>query len=358
MPIKAIHQFTPVFVKHDAIGNTLFQMRKLFYEWGYESEIFVETQVEQTSDITKKYTYYTPDENDLIIYHHSIGSALAAFMEKITTPKILFYHNITPPSFFESYDQIITSQLFQGVEQTKRLAKSIPYAMAASNYNKFHLSQYGYQYILDAQYFINLERFDAMKPKKEILEKFSTSKNIIFVGRRVPNKKIEDILKVFAYYKILNPNSKLFLLGGSWSIKKYVQELNELESKLSFDKDDVIIINTLTDKELQSYYKIADIFLCMSEHEGFCIPLVESMYFDIPIVAYNSTAVPDTLGDSGILVNHKKFGEIAELIHMIIGNKTLRDEIIQNQQKRLSFFSDTKAKDLLKNNIEKILSDN
>ena len=230
--------------------------------------------------------------------------------------------------------------------------------MAASNYNKFHLSQYGYQYILDAQYFINLERFDAMKPKKEILEKFSTSKNIIFVGRRVPNKKIEDILKVFAYYKILNPNSKLFLLGGSWSIKKYVQELNELESKLSFDKDDVIIINTLTDKELQSYYKIADIFLCMSEHEGFCIPLVESMYFDVPIVAYNSTAVPDTLGDSGILVNHKKFGEIAELIHMIIGNKTLRDEIIQNQQKRLSFFSDTKAKDLLKNNIEKILSDN
>jgi len=296
MEITSIHQFLPVFAKYDAIGKTVSQIKKTLENLGYNSEIFVEKPIPETSKTSKIFTEYEEKKSDLIIYHHSIGSSLSSFMQKITSPKIMFYHNITHPSFFEPYDSTIATQLFEGLEQTKNLSNSFSFSMAASKYNKSNLNQLGYTNIFDAQYFINLNRFDTLEPKKEILEKFKNTTNIIFVGRRVPNKKVEDVIKVFAYYKVINPNSKLFLLGGSWSIEKYVNELNDLRIKLGLDSDDIITIDSLTDVELKSYFQIADLFLCMSEHEGFCIPLVESMYFDVPIVAYNSTAVPDTLG--------------------------------------------------------------
>lgn len=352
MKFKAIHQFLPVFAKYDAIGKTVLEIRNFLIKNGYESEIFVEKSIPQTSKTTTVYTEYKPQDDHLLIYHHSIGSSLATFMEKIKIKKIMFYHNITPTHFFEPYDKAISSELFQGIEQTKLLAKSFKFAMASSGYNRYDLHRYGYQHVLDAQYFIDLERFDSMKLDDKIAEQYKNTTNIIFVGRRVPNKKAEDLLKIFTYYKKLNPNSKLFLLGGSWSVEKYVNKLQDLQSKLHLNKDDVIIIDTLSDDELQSYYKIADVFLCMSEHEGFCIPLVESMYFQKPIIAYNSTAIPDTLGGSGILVNHKKYDEIAQIINLIQTNDNLKNKIISKQNERLMFFENTRPSDILEKNID------
>jgi len=352
MTFKTIHQFLPVFAKYDAIGKTVSEIQNFLIKQGYESKIFVEKPIPQTSQTTTIYTEYKPQDTDLLIYHHSIGSSLAAYMEKINIPKIMFYHNITPPRFFENYDKSIASELFHGIEQTKQLAKSFKFAMAASGYNKYDLHRYGYRYVLDAQYFIDLERFDSMQLDDRIAQLYKNSTNILFVGRRVPNKKAEDLLKVFAYYKLLNPKSKLFLLGGSWSIEKYINKLQDLQSKLHLNKDDVIILDILSDEELQSYYKIADVFLCMSEHEGFCIPIVESMYFQKPIIAYNSSAIPDTLGGSGILVNHKKYDEIAQIIHLIQTNNILKNKIISKQNKRLMFFKNIKPSDILEKNIE------
>ena len=355
MTFKSIHQFLPVFAKYDAIGKTVYEIRNFLRNKGYESEIFVEKPISETSKLTKLYTEYKSTNMDLLIYHHSIGSSLASFMEKIKNPKIMFYHNITPPHFFEPYDKEIPPELFQGIEQTKELAKSFKFAMAASGYNRYDLHRYGYECVLDAQYFIDLERFDSMKLDDNIKQKYQNTTNILFVGRRVPNKKVEDLLKIFAYYKLLNPKSKLFLLGGSWSVEKYVKKIYDLRLKLNLDKDDVIILDILSDDELQSYFKIADIFLCMSEHEGFCIPLVESMYFHKPIIAYNSTAIPDTLGDSGVLVNHKKFDEIAKIIDLIETNKELKNKIISKQNERLKYFQETKPSDVLEKNIEYVL---
>lgn len=354
LKITAIHQFTPVLAKNDAIGRTLLEMQKLFREWGYTSEIYVETPIDETSKISYKYTDYQPKKSDLVIYHHSIGSVLADFVSKLRISKILCYHNITPPHFFTNYNKDIASQLHTGRLELEKLAGSFEYVMAASDYTKQELRTLGFQNILPFQYFINMERFNKIKPKHELLQKFSDTKNIIFVGRKVPNKKIDDLLKVFAYFKILNPKSRLFVLGGSWSIDAYVEELNQLIQILKLE--DVIFVNTLTDEELASYYKVSNAFLCMSEHEGFCIPLVEAMYFDLPIVAFNSSAIPDTLGGSGILVNHKKYAEIAEILDMITSNQSFQNEILSKQKERLKSFSIEAAKRILKENIDKIIA--
>ena len=352
---QAIHQFLPVLARHDAIGETVLEIQKYLLNLGYDSKIFVETIIDPTKTITKSFREYIPEKNDLLIYHHSIGSSLAKHLSELSQLKLLFYHNITPSKFFEDYDQTLVNQLDQGRDQLKILSQHFTYAMAASGYNKAELSSYGFKTIFDMQYFLNLERFNNIVPDKEILNSYNDTTNIIFVGRRSPNKKVEDILKVFAYYKTFNPNSKLFLLGGSWSVEEYVKKLETLKQKLKIDNNDIISITTLSDKELKSYFQISDVFLCMSEHEGFCIPLVESMHFDIPIIAYNAGAIPDTLGGAGILLNHKKFGEIANIIDILISNDLLKNQIIEQQNQRLLNFSDEKAKILLKNNIEQVL---
>jgi glycosyltransferase involved in cell wall biosynthesis len=354
LKITSIHQFLPVLARYDAIGETVLRIQKTLHQWGYDSEIFVETPIDQTSDITKKYLDYQENNSDIVIYHHSIGSILADFTSKLKISKILFYHNITPPKFFEPYNKTIVSELYNGRQQTEKLAKFFDYAMAASNYNKSELYQVGFKQVFSMQYFIDLERFDKIKIKENIVQKYSKSKNIIFVGRRSPNKKIEDLLKVFAFFKIFNPDSNLFILGGSWSVEEYAKTLEDLLTQLHI-KDNVVFVNTLTDEELASYYKISHVFLCMSEHEGFCIPLLEAMYFGLPIIAYNSSAVPDTLGGSGILVNHKKYGEIAEIISIIINDKNLAEKIIFQEKERLKSFSMQNASDLLKKNLSYII---
>jgi glycosyltransferase involved in cell wall biosynthesis len=352
---QAAHQFLPVLARHDAIGETVLEMQKYLLELGYDSKIFVETLIDPTKNITTSFREYFPEKNDLLIYHHSIGSSLAKYLSELSQPKLLFYHNITPSKFFVDYDQSLVSELDKGRDQLKILSQHFPHAMAASGYNKAELSSYGFKSIFDMQYFLNLERFNDIDPDKEILNSYNDTTNIIFVGRRSPNKKVEDILKVFAYYKTFNPNSKLFLLGGSWSVEEYVKKLEALKQKLKIHNDDIISITTLSDKELKSYFQISDVFLCMSEHEGFCIPLVESMHFDVPIIAYNAGAIPDTLGGTGILVNHKKFGEIAYIIDILMSNDLLKNQIIGEQNQRLLDFSNEKAKILLKNNIELVL---
>jgi L-malate glycosyltransferase len=351
LKFKAIHHFLPVLARHDAIGETVIRMQDLTRKWGYESEIFVETIIDQTSNITTQFSKYKENPSDLIIYHHSIGSILSDFTANLKVRKILFYHNITPSHFFEQYDKTISFDLYLGRDRTEKLSKHFDYAMAASDYNRSELLQLGYKKVLPMHYFIDLERFNDLNLSKKILEQYKNTTNILFVGRISPNKKIENIMKVFAYFRILNPTSKLFLLGGSWSVETYAKKINNLAEKLHIE-DHIIFINTLTDIELASYYKISDVFLCMSEHEGFCIPLVEAMHFQLPITAYNSSAIPDTLGGSGILINHQKFSEIAEILYLITTNQKLNQEIISKQNQRLNFFNKQNAYDVFQENIK------
>ena len=123
MKFTGIHQFTPVFSKNDAIGNTIFKIKKAIEKWGYESKIFVEIPIQDTSNITKKHTDYEPKKTDFIIYHHSIGSELVDFVCDLKNSKVVCYHNITRPEFFQNYDNKIATQLQDGINQLQKLSK-------------------------------------------------------------------------------------------------------------------------------------------------------------------------------------------------------------------------------------------
>jgi hypothetical protein len=151
----------------------------------------------------------------------------------------------------------------------------------------------------------------------------------------------------YYYYKYINKNSRLLLVGSSNGFEKYYNELLELIKIL--DLKNVVITGKVSFNDLVSYYRCADLFLCVSEHEGFCVPIVESMIFHVPIIAYNSTAIPSTLGKSGILFNDKhKYIEIAEMIDIVLNDKTLEGKIISKQDERLNEFSEKSVEDRFK----------
>ena len=142
-------------------------------------------------------------------------------------------------------------------------------------------------------------------------------------------------MKVFAVYRRIDPGARLWLVGAP-SVPSYHRVLQEYRRRLGLER--CTFVHHVTDDELVSYYRAADVFLCLSEHEGFGVPLVESMGFDVPVVAYAAGAVPETLGGAGLLLEDKDPAEVAELCHLVATDATLRDRVLTGQRRRLRHF--------------------
>ena len=348
-----IHQILPTLNPGDAIGNEARLMQSLFREWGYTSHIFAENIHHITTAFhVEKYREFS-NKGNILIYHYSIGSGITEYFKNLPDKKILIYHNITPPEYFIGINEILIKLLKDGRESLPSLVDSVDLAIGDSEYNRRELENMGFSRTAVLPILIDFDIYGRFNTS--LLKKYTDDYvNLLFVGRISPNKKQEDILKIYYYYKSINPNSRLFLVGGFNGCERYIDQLQDIVKKLQLS--DVIFTGSVPFEDLISYYKIADVFLCMSEHEGFCVPLVESMYFNIPIIAYNATAIPFTLGDAGVLVNAKNYSEIAELIDVIIDHD-LKKKITEKQSIQLREFFFVKTKEKMKKIIDSLLKE-
>ena len=325
----------------DAVGNDAFAIYHLLKEKGCDTAIYAEGI--QPKLRKTKYIYSIDRlsvlSEDIIIYHLSTGTRLNFLVDKYPCHKILIYHNITPSLFFAPYNLTMYNYTYSGNEGMKYLANKVDYCLADSEFNKKDLIKEGYQCPIDVRPILIPFHDYEKTPSLDIIKQYKDGwVNIIFVGRIAPNKKQEDVIKAFYYYKnYMNPNSRLILVGSYEGMEKYYERLKNYISALNVH--DVIFTGHIKFEEILAYYKIADIFLCMSEHEGFCVPLVEAMYFNVPIIAFRSTAIPDTLSGSGVLVEDKDPVFIGKLIDQIVSDQSLRDSIIAKQKIRLNDFS-------------------
>ena len=189
------------------------------------------------------------------------------------------------------------------------------------------------------------------EPSRSIIRKTSDSfTNILFVGRVSPNKKLEDVIKVFYYYnKTINPSSRLIFVGSYVGMEKYYTYLKSLASEMGLQN--VIFTGHVSLEDLLGYYSSSSLFLCMSEHEGVCIPLIECMFFKKPVFALARAAVPETLGNTGVLIKNKNFREIAELIDIVMNDSNLLNGIVESQNKRVKDFH----QDILKEKLKAVL---
>lgn len=348
-----IHQILPSINIGDAIGNDVLEIKKILDSWGYESLIFSQHIHPNLAPVAQLYTEYQKfsSPENILIYHLSIGSVISEFVKTLPDKKIIIYHNITPHKYFEGINDTLVQLLKDGRKELAEFAGTVDLALGDSEYNREELEELGFKKTGVLPIIIDFEIYK-QEPDKKILKKFNDNYiNFLFVGRISPNKKQEDVIKTFYYYnKYINSRSRLFLVGSYNGTEKYHAQLQNLVKQLNLKN--VHIIGQVEFPELLAYYKLADVFLSMSEHEGFCVPLVESMYFGIPIISYSSTAIPYTLDGCGVLFKEKRYEQVAELMNYIIENKGLKARIVERQKKRLQEFDKSMIVKLLKGFIE------
>jgi glycosyltransferase involved in cell wall biosynthesis/SAM-dependent methyltransferase len=342
----------PALIYGDAVSNHAIEIREILRNFGYNSNIYAKWIHPKVAKFAKPIDKYKKNAANIVIYHLSLaGLDVSDFVKRLPDTKVLIYHNITPHHYFEGIYDTLYDLCKQGREELKLFNGITKLALGVSEYNRQELERYGFKDTGVLPIIIDYSKYE-IGPDKETMRKYDNGGyvNLLFVGRISPNKRIEDLIKVFYYYKKINPKSRLFIVGSSESMEKYLARLHELVKNLELS--DVVFTGLVSFKEMVTYYRIADVFLCMSEHEGFCVPLLESMYFNIPIIAYNATAVPYTLANCGVLVNEKHYDEIAEMVHLLISDVTLRKKIVDRQNERLKDFEGLKMEKKLKNYID------
>ncbi len=333
-----IIQVMPTVSLGDAVSNDARAIARVISDMGYKTRIYAENIDRRIKDSCIRKISKLPRLNcdDIVIFNHSTGTQLCYTLPQLGGRKMMIYHNITPPEFFDGFSPISAALTRQGYEGTKFLSDKIDYVMAVSKYNAEDLRRMGYTCPMSVRPILIPFEDYKKHPDAEIVKEYGEDgyTNIVFVGRIAPNKKQEDLIKIFAYYKKkINPKSRLIIVGNDVGMEKYSGALKAYTEALELD--DVIFTGHISFKALLAYYEVADVFLCMSEHEGFGVPLVEAMFFDVPIIAYNSSAIADTLGGSGVLVDDKDPVLVSKLIERIVTDKPLRNSILSTQRKRL-----------------------
>lgn len=336
-------QLTKEYSKGSGVGNVITAIDILLKKQGYDSII-----------VNRELTYNDIGGDDfqgdnVVLYH--VALSVDPLISYIKCKKIMIFHNITDPELLLGTGlEDVRVSCSAGLYDVSRIAKYFQGAIVFSEYSKRILFECGWDKTNIYQLPI-MVRFDnlAQDYDRKIVESYSDGyTNIIFTGRIFPNKRQEDIIRSFAeYQKIYNKRSRLFIVGAV-SSTVYYKALQELVKSLNLEES-VIFTGRAPFAEYLSYYHLADVFLCMSAHEGFCIPLVEAMYFEVPIIAVNGTAIPDTLSGCGVLLEGNEVSDVAFEINRIVSDKTYRKNILEGERLRL--------KQLLPKTVEKKYAD-
>ena len=350
MRIKNIHQFSAGFNPGDAISNEMLSIKKIIkQELGIDGNIYSENIGFSNNNLCKKFNTYKYKSSDILIYHHSIHSSVLKHIKDMPIPKIMIYHNVTPHHFFEPFDLKLTYYLKKGREELQYIQSNFDVYLADSEYNRSELIHFGYNNVKVLPILYDFSKLSKKEPKK------TSKKQIIFIGRIAPNKKQEDLIR-FAkvFHEVYSKNFELHIIGHcSLELWLYKEELIHLVKDLNLE-DTVYFSDFVNDQKINEYYQNADLFLSMSEHEGFCVPLLESMFHQVPIIAYNAGAVKDTLSGSGILFYKKDMLVLCELAYRAIHDSSFRKSILTKQNQTLETFINTKHYEILIHEIKQL----
>jgi glycosyltransferase involved in cell wall biosynthesis len=335
MPV-AIHQVLATLGYGDAIGNEVLGIQRVLQDAGYESEIFVQTADPRLEDLTVDYRDL-PDAShpdNLLIHHFSIGSRASRLAYALPDRMVLIYHNITPPEYFVDINKELVRLCFRGRRELALYKSRCDLALGDSEYNRQELAALGFS---PAGVLQVVPGFDHLRGPADYTFAGAFADdwvNVLFVGRVIPNKRFEDVIRAFHAYKTwFNPRSRLLLVGAHSGFERYLTMLHEFIARIG--AHDVHLVGHVSNEELTAYYELADIFVCASEHEGFCVPLIESFHMGVPVLAYAATAVPSTMDGAGVLYTNKDPLQIAALMHAVIDDRGLADRIVDGQDAAL-----------------------
>ena len=324
--MKRVAIVTPSITASDAVSNDVVGMYRVLQKYDFNARIFAESW-------TLKFPKISPAEavpaflkkpDDVLIYHYSRGWDYGLrLVENPGRKTVVRYHNVTPPEFFVKYNADLAAMCLAGRKQLSSIASAnCDRYLSASAYNMRELVSEGAS---EAKSFVvppfhQIDRLFSLPPEREVLKTYGDSKiNICMVGRVAPNKGHPALIEAFAaYHHEYNSESRLIIIGKEETrLRNYSPLLRELANRLKV-RDAVVFAGEVSEVELRGYYQSAHAFMITSEHEGFCVPLVEAMAMGIPIVAYASSAIGETVGEAGIVWEERNPYLMAETIDRLI----------------------------------------
>ena len=328
----AVHQVLATLGYGDAIGHEVVAIQHVLRERGYESDIFVETADRRLEPLTRDYRELVDasHRDNLLLHHFSIGSKASRTAYALPDRMALIYHNITPPQYFVGIHRTLARQCFRGRRELRAYVDRCDLALGDSEFNCEDLETLGFSRTAVLPVVPGFSHLE-VPASRFIAEQFDDDwTNILFVGRVIANKKIEDLIGFFHTYRTaFNPRSRLIIVGVFSLFERYFAALNHLVDELGLQ--DVHFVGHVSDEELVAYYDVADLFLCASEHEGFCVPIVEAFSKRVPVLAYAATAVPGTMDGAGVLFEDKDPVHVAALMDAILSNPALGEAIVREQ---------------------------
>jgi len=337
MKPRAIHQVVAALAYGDAIGNEALAIESELRRRGYESQIFAEKVHPKMAGLARPLSEYeaAARQSTYCLFHFSIGSAASSLVYHRKDPLICVYHNITPPHFFFKFHPHLARLCYHGKRELAAFAPRTTLGLGVSEFNRLELEAAGFKRTGVLPIVVDWRRYDEL-PGEVMTRRLSgfDGATILFVGRVVPNKKIEDVIGAFAMFQRHHaPKSRLLLVGDTTGHEVYLRRL--LETVHDLRARDVIFTGQVSHGDLIAAYRSADAFLCLSEHEGFCVPLLEAMRFEVPVLAFDAGAVRETLNGAGVLMDRKDPPFVAELLHRVIADRPFGSQILDSQRRRI-----------------------
>ena len=331
-----VHQVLATLGYGDAIGHEVLGIQRVLRAAGYDSEIFVETADPRLEDQTIDYRELVGHARatDVLIHHFSIGSRASRTAYALPGRMVLVYHNITPPEYFIGVHKDLVKLCFRGRRELTAYIDRCGLALGDSEYNRQELEALGFRatgVLPVVPDFTHLQG----NPDRILAAGFDDEwTNVLFVGRVIPNKKFEDVIRAFHAYRTRhNPRSRLLLVGSYSGFERYLSMLQSLIARLG--TPDVHFLGQVSNEELTAIYDVADLFLCASEHEGFCVPIVEAFHKRVPVLAYAATAVPATMDGGGVLYDTKDPFEVARLMDAVTDDARIEAGVLESQDAAL-----------------------
>jgi L-malate glycosyltransferase len=352
--LSAIHQFLPVFAAGDAIGSHVLRIQGILREAGYESGIFADDIHPPVRHLARHYREFVPPGDAAptwLLYHLSTGSPMAAWLGQAPVPVAVDYHNITPARYFERWMPEAAAVARAARSDMRGLATESRFALADSTYNAAELTAEGYRDVSVVPILLDFSEYDGPADPRTLarLERLAEGGGTrwLHVGRFVPNKGQHDLIAAFAAYRRIFDGRARLSLVGDWTLRHYVRDLDRMAVELEI-ADAVEFRGVLTFPELLAEYRAAGVYVSLSEHEGFCVPVLEAMHFGVPVVALATAAVPETVGDGGMLLDSKDPVMVAAAVHRVLTDTALREQLVAAGRHRVGHFS-------LENNRRRLL---
>ena len=336
-----VNQWVPAAHRGDAVGDNARMLREMFRGWGHQSDIYALTIDEDMAGDARPWSDAASRLGDVTIYHYAVPSPMSAAFRELGGKRVLQYHNVTPAHFFAPYDLGLANMCAVGRHELATLAEATDLALGDSSYNRAELDALHFPRTDVLPIIVNTERLTAA-PRRPGLERLLQDGlvNILFVGRIAPNKKIEDHIRLAECYKrYVDLYYRFIFVGRRDAVPGYYPAVRALVDRFGIAADRIWFVGNVPEPELAAYYRNAHAYVSLSEHEGFCVPIVEAMAMDVPVLAYGAGAVPETMGGAGMTFTPKDLEFAAELLGALVYDQPLRERLITGQRERAQAFT-------------------